>query len=665
MSTQPRTDRGPIIWVPSDERIEHAGVTQFIHWLGQHRGMVLDGYADLWKWSVDDLEGFWAAVWEFSGVISSQGWETVLSQPEMPGAVWFSGAKLNFAENALQRKDDEPLIFFHREDGLSRDLTACQLREQVASAASGLRSLGVRAGDCVAAVLPNCPEAIVAFLATASIGAIWTLCGPETGARAIVARFAQVKPTVLITVDGYVFSGKRLDIRKPVDEAVRSLPSLTRHVRVSYLDESTSPDAMSWEDLLRGDATLEFEPVAFDHPLWIVFSSGTTGPPKAIVHGHGGIVLEQLKVQNLHQSAPHGVRHVALTLASPSWIVWNLQVSYLLTGTTLVVYDGSPLFPNPSSVWAIAGQRGVSVLRASAGWIIACMKAGITPKKGNDLSALQTLLSTGSPLPVDAFHWIIEHVGQNVMPASSSGGTEVCTALVTAVAVLPIRAGEIQCKALGVAVDSFDPQGNSVVGEVGELVVKSPMPSMPLRFWDDAEGARLRSTYFTRYPGVWHHGDWIRLYEDGGSVILGRSDASLNRGGVRTGAAEYYGVLDGVSGVVDSLIVDVTSPGSASELLLFIVLSAGDSLDAELQERVRRALSTQLSPRHVPDRIIEAPDIPYTITGKKCEVPVKRILLGARPTDVADAGALRNPAVLTFYADFARSIHSEDPSTLA
>jgi len=658
----PGSDGTDIVWEPSPERIAASGVTRFRRWLAEHRGLTFASYEELWQWSVDDLEGFWSAIWEFGGVRAAAPPTAVLAERRMPGARWFPGARLNFAEGCLEGHEGTAIVFV-REDGLERTLTFAELRAQVAAAAAGLRRLGVQAGDRVAGVLPNCPEAIVAMLASAGIGAIWTSCAPENGPQAVLDRFAQVEPSVLLGVDGYVFAGRQHDVRETFGRVAAALPSVRHRVVVPYVGADLPPDCLPWASLLgesesegEGDAGAgapAYEALPFDHPLWILYSSGTTGPPKAIVHGHGGIVLEHLKYQLLHHDMGFGERCVALTLASTNWVIWNMLVATLLVGTTIVLYDGSPNHPGPEVVWQLAGRVRATHVRLSAAWIQRCMRDGLSPKALADLSSLRMITSTGSPLPAEGFRWLVDEVGSHVCPVSGSGGTDVCTGFVGGVTTEPIRAGEIQCRALGVAAYAFDDEGHAVVDEVGELVVTEPMPSMPLYLWGDPDGARLHDTYFSMYPGVWRHGDWVRFTPRGGCLIYGRSDATLNRGGVRMGTSEFYRALERVPEVVDSLVVDTSFAGNDGELLLFVVPAPGVELDDALVARLRAHLRAELSPRHVPSRILAVDELPETITGKRCEVPVKRILQGMPLEQAVTLSSIRNPDALTWFVRLA------------
>jgi acetoacetyl-CoA synthetase len=631
------TSEGDLLWEPSPERVARARVTDFAASAG-HAGAA---YAELWQWSVDDLDGFWSAFAAWAGVRWRTPASAVLGTREMPGADWFPGARLNYAEHLLYPPcgvdKDGVAVIFDREDGLSRTLTWRQLRTAVAAVRAALVDRGVRAGDRVAALLPNAPEAVIAMLATTSLGAVWSSCSPDFGARAIADRFTQIEPVVLFAVDGYVYGGKSFDVRPTVEALRTQLPSLRSTVLVPYLDpDATLPGAESWPALLERPATLAFEPMPFDAPLWVLYSSGTTGLPKPIVHGHGGILLEHLKQLALHLDLGPGDRFFWFT--TTGWMMWNLLVSGLATGSAIVLFDGSPA---GDVLWQLAAREKITSFGISAPYVQACMKSGVRPST-LDLSAIRSVGSTGAPLPPEGFEWIYDEVGRDLMLSSLSGGTDVCTAFVGGVPTVPVRAGEIPCRMLGARVEAFDPDGKALIGEVGELVLTEPMPSMPVMFWNDPDGAKLREAYFSMYPGVWRHGDWIKINPSGSCVIYGRSDSTLNRGGVRMGTAEFYRVVEEHPDVADSLVIDTSAAGTEGRLLLYLVLRPGapvEDVAAELRQTIRR----ELSPRHVPDEIVEIAEVPRTLNGKKCEVPVKRVLAGVPVAQAVSEGALKNP----------------------
>jgi acetoacetyl-CoA synthetase len=621
-----------LLWEPPAEMVERAVMTRYM----RERGV--GSYDELWRWSVEDLEGFWGSIWEFFGV--EGGYERVLASDTMPGAIWFPGAQINYAEHLFRGKDPDAVAIVHASELREQaELTWGELREQVARIAGGLRALGVERGDRVAAYMPNIPEAVAAFLATASIGAVWSSCSPDFGARSVIDRFAQIEPKVLLAVDGYRYNGRDFDRRETVDGIHAGVGG--RVVRLGYLDGS------GWQDGFEAGGELTFERVPFDHPLWVLYSSGTTGLPKAIVQGQGGILLEHLKKLHLHVDAQAGDRVFWFT--TTGWMMWNFVVSGLLTEAAIVLYDGSPGHPDMDVLWDLADRAGITTFGTSAAYIAACMKAGIEPGAGRDLSRLRAVGSTGSPLSPEAFRWVYDHVGDDTWLFSTSGGTDLCTAFVGGVPILPVYEGELQARSLGASVESWDPEGRPLIGEVGELVITRPMPSMPLYLWNDPGGERYRESYFDMYPGIWRHGDWIEITERGTAIITGRSDSTINRGGVRMGTAEIYRAVLAVDDVVDALVVDVgTMP-------LFVVLREGAELDDDLVARIRARVREDCSPRHVPDQVVAVQEVPRTLSGKVLELPVKRILQGTPPEKAASRDSLANPAALDFFVSWAKS----------
>jgi acetoacetyl-CoA synthetase len=631
-----------LLWKPTPERIERATITRFARAVGR------DGpYDELWRWSVDDLEGFWASIWDFFDVQASAPYERVLGGREMPGAQWFPGARLSYAEHFFRDRDDDAVAIRHAAE--LRDLsqwTWGELHDQTARIATGLRRLGVGPGDRVAAYMPNIPETIAAFLASASIGAVWSSAAPEFGARSVIDRFAQIEPKVLLAVDGYRYGGRDFDRTAIVEEIAGEIGA--RAVRFGYLDGSGWPD-----ELLADPEPLAFEQLAFDHPLWVLYSSGTTGLPKPIVHSQGGILLEHLKKLHLHVDAQKGDRLFWFT--TTGWMMWNFLVGALLTPASIVLYDGNPATPDLGALWDLAERTGMTTFGTSASYIASCMKAGVEPRAGRDLSALRAVGSTGSPLSPEGFDWVYEHVGADTWLFSTSGGSDLCTAFVGGVPTLPVYEGELQARSLGAKVEAFDEDGNSLVGEVGELVLTEPMPSMPIGFWGDEDGSRLRESYFSTYPGVWRHGDWIEITPRGTAIIYGRSDSTINRGGIRMGTSEIYRAVLAVDEVVDALVVDVPREGTDGWMPLFVVMREGARLDEDLVKRIKARVREDCSPRHVPNEIHAIAEVPRTLSGKALEVPVKRILMGQPPDKAASRESLANPDALDYFVELAAS----------
>ena len=651
------TSTPELLWRPDPAKVEASRMAAFRSWLRAERGVDVAGYEGLWEWSTTELEAFWGALAEFLEVRFHDRPASVLADDRMPGAEWFPGATLNYAEHALGdgpgKSDDDLAVIFDREDGLTERLTYGDLRRQVAAVRAALVGLGVRRGDRVVALAPNTPRTLVAFLAAASLGATWSSCSPDFGARAIADRFVQIEPKVLFAVDGYVYNGRRFDVRPTVERLRDEIPSLEATVLIDYLSAEAGLDrAVPWSALLaeHQDAELEFDPVPFDHPLWVLYSSGTTGLPKGIVHGHGGIVLEHLKALALHCDFGPGDRFFWFT--TTGWMMWNFLISGLLVGTTIVLYDGSPAHPDLNTLWRLADKNKVTYFGTSAPYIQSCLKQHLTPAATHDLSALKALGSTGAPLSPEGFQWIADEVGGNVQICSISGGTDLCAAFVGASPDVPVWRGELSCRMLGAAVASYDEQGRPLVDEVGELVITRPMPSMPIHLWNDPTGQRLKEAYFEPYPNTWRHGDWIRITPRGSAVIYGRSDSTLNRGGVRMGTSEFYRVVESFEEVQDSLVID-TSAGSEGELLCFLVLGPDVDL-ATLEPCLRTELRKALSPRHVPDRFIQVAEVPRTLNGKKCEVPVKKILAGTPPERAVSRDALANPESLGAFLNLTR-----------
>ena len=646
---------GDLLFEPSRERVEASRLTTFAAWLAERTGRTFASYDELWRYSVTEVGEFWLRLAEFFGVRFHTPPRAAL-EGAMPAAHWFPGATLNYAEHALAAPDTATAIVFRAEDGRRVEWTFATLRREVGRARAGLVRLGVAQGDRVAALLPNRPETVALFLATASLGAIWSSSAPEFGVASILDRFRQIEPRVFVTVDGYRYGGKRFDRSADVRAIAAALPGSPTVVVLDEVGADVGiPGALSYTELILQDGALAFEPVSFEHPLWILYSSGTTGLPKPIVQGHGGILLEHLKALALHGDLGAGDRF--FWFSTTGWMMWNYLVSGLCLGSAIVLYDGSPAHPSLDALWKLADEERVTYFGVSAPYLLACKKAGIEPAKKHALQALRAIGTTGAPLPADGFGWVYDAVKRELVLASVSGGTDVCTAFVLSCPWLPVRAGEIQCRGLGAKIEAFDDAGHPVIGEVGELVLTEPLPSMPVGFWNDPDGSRFRESYFAVYPGVWRHGDWIKLTERGSCVIYGRSDSTLNRGGVRMGTSEFYRVIEGLPSIVDSLVVDTGSlEGDAiGKLWLFVVLAPGVTLDHELERRIKDVVKRDLSPRHVPDKIVAVRAVPRTLNGKKLEVPVKRILLGTPPDQAASRDTLADPTALDAFVELARS----------
>ena len=633
------------MWTPTDSDLADARVTEFARFVEQRHEVMLPDYAALWRWSTNELESFWRAVWDFFEVRSSSVPTTVLAERSMPGAQWFPGTQLNYVDQVIRHAVPGRAAIVHaHEDGSTQTLTWEEMLARAGALAGTLSDAGVRRGDRVVGYLPNVPETVIAFLATASLGAVWSACGQDYSASAALDRLGQLEPTALITADGYVYGGKFRDKAADVEALTSGLPTL----RVVVMTGEASGKAMSWSDATAVSRDLTPVAVPFDHPLWVVFSSGTTGLPKGIVHGHGGVVLEHLKSVALQSDL--GPDDVFFWYTSPSWMMWNFQVAGLLVGATIVCAEGNPAFPAPDALWDIAGRLGVTYLGTSPGYVLSCIKADANPGSDHhDLSALRAVGITGSAMPASSSIWLSEKLGAHVPVFSISGGTDVVSAFAGGVRTAPVWAGELSVPFLGVALDAYDEDGHPVRGTVGELVVTEPMPSMPLYFWNDADGSRYRDAYFDTYPGIWRHGDWITRTDRGSVVVHGRSDSTLNRNGIRMGSADIYQAVESVDEVTEALVLGIELPDGGYWMPLFVVAPGG--MTDELRQRIESVVRTQASPRHVPDDVMTAPAIPHTRTGKKLEVPLKRLFQGATAAGTLDASAVDDPAALAWFVD--------------
>ena len=638
-----------LLWEPSAAFAQRSRLRAYMDWLAAEHGVAASDYAELWRWSIGDIEAFWSSIASYFDVRFDAPPRAVLGSREMPGTEWFPGATLSYPEHVLRGRDDGEVAIRHASELRPlAEMTRGELRALTARIQAGLRALGVGRGDRVVAYMPNIPETIAAFLAVAGLGAIWSSCSPDFGARSVVDRFAQIEPKVLLAVDGYRYGGRDYDRTAVVDEIHEQVGGTL--VRLGYLSGHGFDEGFLGPQA----APLELATVPFDHPLWVLYSSGTTGLPKAIVHGHGGILLEQLKKLNLHLDAHVGDRVFWFT--TTGWMMWNFLAGVLLTPASIVLYDGragGSESPSLDRLWELAAEAKITCFGTSAAFIASCMKAGVKPAAGRDLSALRNVGSTGSPLSPEGFRWIYDELGDDTWLFSTSGGTDVCTAFVGGVPLLPVYEGELQGPSLGCDVQAFDEQGRAVVDEVGELVITQPLPSMPVSFWNDPDGSRLRAAYFEMYPGVWRHGDWIEMTSRGTAIIYGRSDSTINRGGVRMGTSEIYRAVLALDEIVDALVVDVPRAGAENWMALFVVLREGADLNDELRGAIARRVREDCSPRHVPDEVFAVAEVPRTLSGKVLEVPVKRILSGTPPDKAASRDSLANPSSLDWFVELA------------
>lgn len=649
---------GELLWEPSESFKQRSVIADYLRWLAERHGHHFADYVDLWRWSVTDLEPFWTSIVDFFGVQFQRPAERVLASRSMPGARWFEGAQINYAQNVFRHASAErPALVYQSETRPLSQLSWADLQSQVASVANSLRGMGVKPGDRVVAYMPNMPETVVAFLAAASLGATWSSCSPDFGVNAVLDRFAQIEPKVLFAVDGYSYGGKAFDRLSTVEAIRQKLPTLQHTVLVPYLQKAESNASVAttaWSQV-SGEraARLDFEPLPFDHPLWVLYSSGTTGLPKALVHSHGGVVVEHVKVIGLHSNIRAGDRLFWYT--STGWMMWNYIVGGLLVGATPVLFDGNPAYPDLDTLWRLAEDARIALFGTSAAYIMSCKKAGVRPIEHHVLSPLSSIGSTGSPLPPEGFAWVYDAVKHDLWLASVSGGTDVVSAFVVGCPTLPVHAGELQCRALGAAVDAFDEQGRSMIDQTGELVITEPMPSMPVSLWDDPDLSRYRASYFEMYPGVWRHGDWIKITSRGSAVIEGRSDSTLNRLGIRIGTSEVYSAVERLPEIRDSLVIGLELPNGGYYMPLFVVLADGVELHEELKRKINTTIRTQFSPRHVPDEIVPVPAIPRTLSDKKMEVPVKKLYMGVPLEKAANVGATRSPEAVEYFAELARN----------
>ena len=653
---------GSLLWQPSQERLEQAGLSRYMRWLKDHKGLDFSDYHALWQWSVDQIEDFWESIWQYYEIKSSAPYTRVLAERRMPGTKWFEGARLNYAEHALRYATSErPALCFQSEIRPYTEISWAELKQQVGAVANALKGMGVAPGDRVVAYMPNLPQTAVALLACDSVGAIWSSTSPDLGHVSVIDRFRQIAPKVMFAVDGYQYGGKAYDRRAILAEILTHLPSVETVIFVPYLDPAAKPEGIRntvlWDEVVRTPGPLAFEQVPFDHPLWVVYSSGTTGMPKPIVHGHGGIILESLKQGDLHLDVRRDDRF--FWFSTTNWIMWNLLMNTLMSGTTVLQYDGNPGYPDMSTLWRFADRAKATFFGASAAYIAQCMKAGLHPREvmsAEGIARIRTVGSTGSPLPVEGYQWVYSEVNPHLLLASISGGTDPCAAFVGSCPILPQYAGEMQARALGAAIYAYDDAGKPLDNEVGELVCALPMPSFPLYFWNDKDGRRYYESYFDTYPdqNVWRHGDWLKITPRGGAIIYGRSDSTINRYGIRMGSAEIYRVVEDVPEVQDSLVIDLEYLGRESYMPLFVVLRPGAVLDDQLKEQIKQRIRKDLSGRHVPNDVFAIPEVPRTLNGKKLEVPIKRLLLGQELDKVVNRDSMQNPGSLAWFVEFAR-----------
>lgn len=650
---------GQILWEPTEDEKKKANLTRFIQWVNEKYDVSLKSYDDLWRWSVAEGPSYWEAIWRYFNVVHSKAYSTIRTDASMIETEWFIGAELNYAENAFRNAKSNKIAIYEKSEIRSlRTMTWQQLEEQVAAVSSYLRDIGVQKGDRVAAYLPNFSETIVAFLATASVGAIWSACPPEFGISSTLSRFQQIEPKVLFTVDGYKYNGSGYDKSEDVQQIISEIPSIEHTIIVPYLKDdpqiSSVPNPIRWEEVLQVEGTLSFEQVPFEHPLWILYSSGTTGLPKAIVHSQGGMLLSNLSGQILQANIKPDDRYFWYT--TTGWMLWNTVVGTLQTGASIILYDGSPTYPTDDTLWQLAEETKMTHLGTSPNYILDMMKKDVKPKENYDLSCLRAFAYTGAPLSPEGFKWVYDEVKADVRLIASAGGTDICGPIVSSTALLPVYAGEIACRALGVSVYSYDEKGNKLIDEEGEMVITKPIPSMPLFFWGDEGQERYKDSYYNVYPNIWRHGDLLKITERGTAVIYGRSDATINRGGVRSGSSELYRVIETFDEILNSLVVDLSGYGRKPLLLLFVELRDGEKLTDQLKKAINEGIRREVSPRHIPNMTYEVSSIPMTITGKKMEIPVREILLGKEAEKVVSVDSMRNPESIDYFKRLAEDI---------
>ena len=647
-----------VLWSPSENRSTNTMLAKYKSWLSSEHSLCFDNYQELWEWSVDDIEFFWETIWDFFDVKASKLYSKVLAKKEMPGTVWFPGSELNYVDQLLRQKEITPykIAVVSQSETFGRvELTWTELYQQVASVADQFRKVGLERGDRVVAILPNSTTALIAFLATASLGGIWSLCAPDMGHVAVLDRFKQIKPKILIAQDGYVYAGKKIDRKEITYTIMENLPTLEQTI-ILPVSNDLPKGVLNWKNLINSVVDLETEQVPFDHPLWIVYSSGTTGNPKPIVHGHGGVLLVAA-AQSLNMDLTSQDRFSWLT--SSGWIMWNAQWIALSRGATVVMFDFAPNFPDMLEVWRRVDKERVTYFGAGAAFFLSCLKAGIEPINNVNLDDLISVGSTGSPLSSAGYKWIYKSVKADVWLAPISGGTDLAAAFVMGNPMDVVRDGEMQARALGIAVHSFNEKGQKIIGEVGELVCTKPIPSMPLYFWGDYDNKRLISSYYDTYPGVWRHGDWIEFTPKGGSVIYGRSDATINRKGLRLGSSEIYQAVEALGEVQDSLVVDLEFLGKKSFMILFVVLTSKKFLNDTVTNTINESIRSGVSARFIPNQIVQIEEVPRTMSGKKLEVPIKRLLLGNDPSEVVNIDSMANPKSFDWFKAFANTYLSK------